>query len=405
MTEQVREATPLSAAELYDIPVTARHAREMGKRALIDGFMVMELTASPCEELRQEMRSRVVEQDDAIDTIIEALERAPVRKSDDKRPIANLAFLGPTGVGKSELAKTLADLMGYGEDGSLIKIDCSSYSNGHEVLTLTGSPPSYVGKEQEPLFSKQRIESGKKVLLFDEVEKGSEKLYDLMLQIMGDGELTLNNGEVVCFRETIIVMTSNLGAKEMSAELSPFSLGFGTKKGLADKKQLDRVATDAFTDFFKPEFINRIHKMPVFHSLTRDGLRHVLEVKMEELNDEYEDEFGARITLTDATRQHLVEIAQKEPHLGARPLVRALEENVQTVFGRYVGGNHIPEGTHVRVYHRDELPEEYRPEGSEPLIFTAKRDAALRKYRPPLEITATSYPTFVRAEEASEHQE
>ena len=248
MTERLAEARALSAVELYDIPVTGRHTREMGRCALIDGFTVMELTESPCEELRQEMRSRVIDQDEAIDTLIEALERAPVRKLDDKRPIANVAFLGPTGVGKSEVAKTLADLMNDAGEEAIIKIDCSNYSQGHEVLMLTGSPPSYVGHTQEPLLSKERVESGRKVLLFDEVEKGSEKLYDLMLQIMGDGELRLNNGQIVSFRDTVVILTSNLGAKEMSAELSPMSLGFGTKKALADKKRLDHVEKKKMPD-------------------------------------------------------------------------------------------------------------------------------------------------------------
>jgi ATP-dependent Clp protease ATP-binding subunit ClpA len=184
----------------------------------------------------------------------------------------------------------------------------------------------------------------------------------------------------------------------MSAELSPMSLGFGRQKKQADKRRLDHVATKEFTDFFKPEFINRLHKMAVFHPLSEVGLGRVLDVKLDDLNTEYEDEFGARITLSQATRAHLVTIAQEQPHLGARPLIRALEENVQTVFGRYIGGGHVPEGTHIRVFHRDELPQEYQPQDDGILVFTAKRDEALRKYRPPLEITAASHPAFVPAE-------
>ena len=391
-----------AAANVLERGTTGRHARELGKRAMVEGFMIMELAQSPFEEIRQEMRSRVVEQDDAIDTIIEALERAPVRKQDDQRPMANLAFLGPTGVGKSEVAKTLADLMDDDGDGAIIKIDCSNYSNGHEVLMLTGSPPSYVGHTQEPLLSKHRVEGSRKVVLFDEVEKGSEKLYDLMLQIMGDGELTLNNGDTVSFRDTVVVLTSNLGAKEMSAELSPVSLGFSGQKKSTSKERLDSVATKQFTDFFKPEFINRLTKMAVFHPLSSEGLGRVLDVKLDDLNVEYEDEHGARITLTNTTREHLVAVAQQEPHLGARPLIRALEEEVQTVFGRYVGAGMVSEGTHIRVFHRDELPEEHQPQDGSTLVFTAKRDESLRKYRPPQAITAATHPALVKAEEATE---
>ena len=414
MTEQHREVViprtetaTLSAAELYEIPTTGRHARDIGKRATFDGFMLMEAARSPYEEMRREIKDSVVEQDDAIDAIIEALERSGARLPHDNRPIANLAFLGPTGVGKSEVAKTLSEVLDY-ENGLLIKIDCSDFSQGHEVMRLVGSPPSYVGREQVPVLAKDRVEDGKVVILFDEIEKGSPELYNLMLQIMGDGQLRLNNGDLVTFRDCVIIMTSNLGAKEMSAELSPLMLGFGNKKAVSDKVKLNSVATKSFTDFFTPEFVNRINKMVVFHPLSAEGLGHVLDVKLRELNHEYRNSFGAKITLTDKTREHLIATAREEPHLGARPLIRALENEVQTIFGRYTGGGYISEGTHVCVFHREELPEEYQPEGDATLVFTAKRDDTIRKYRPPKEvpaITAEAHPAIFKEMAAQQHWE
>ncbi len=388
------------SSELNVTPaIMDRRAQDIGKRAIIDGFMLMDTVRSPFERLRQEIRNRVVEQDDAIDAIIRALERSEVRLPSDQRPVANFAFLGPTGVGKTELAKTLSELLD--EDfGTLIKIDCPNYSNGHEVTNLLGSPPSFVGREQVPIFSKERVENGKTVVLFDELEKGSPALYNIMLQIMDEGELTLNNGEVVSFRDTVLVMTSNLGAKQMSDSLSTTSLGFGGKKPTASKQRLEKVARDAFIEYFKPEFINRLTEMIVFHSLTGEGLGHVLDVKLDLLNAEYENEYGAMLSVTPGTRQHLVEIAQKEAHFGARPLIRALEKDVQTLFGRYTGAGHVTEGTHVRVYHRDELPEEFRPQDDSQLVFTQKKEARLRKYRPPVAIAAQAHPALGISQEA-----
>ena len=393
-------------AELNVTPaIMDRRAKDMGQRALFDGFMVMESVRSPYEDMRDEIRSRVVEQDEAIDTIIEALERSAVRLPSDQRPIANLAFLGPTGVGKTEVAKTLSELIDE-EFGSMIRVDCANFSNGHEVSTLLGSPPSFVGREQVPMFTKDRVETGKTIILFDELEKGSPELYNIMLKIMDEGELTLNNGEEVSFRDTVIIMTSNLGAKQMADSLSTTSLGFGGKKLAASKPRLDKVAKEAFTEFFKPEFVNRITKTVVFHPLTGEGLGRVLDVKLNMLNVEYENEYGALLSVTPGARQHLVDIAQREAHFGARPLIRALENDVQTMFGRYTSAGQVPEGTHVRVYHRDELPEEFHPQDDSPLVFTQKRDESLRKYRPPKALAATAaHPALFKSEEAEVRQE
>lgn len=367
-----------------------RHAKEIGKRALeLDGFMVLEMAKSPYEHVRRELESKVVDQPDAIDAIIEAIERSSVRLDSDHRPLANLAFLGPTGVGKSETAKVLSKRMIEGES-NLIKIDCSSFANGHEVMSLIGSPPSYVGHEQTPYFAKSNVEQPGTVVLFDEVEKGSEKLYNLMLQIMGDGLLRLNNGDLVSFRDTIVILTSNLGAKEMSAQLSPTRLGFTEKDRATDKDGLEKVARRSFTEFFTPEFTNRLNKMVVFHSLGEEALGKVLDVKLAEANEDYERQYGVRISLSEATKSELVSIAAEEPHLGARPLVRALENNVQTTFGRYNTSNVISEGTHIRVVHRNELSDPDVYASDSPFIFTAKADRTIRKQTPPLAIEAAA---------------
>lgn len=222
-----------------------------------------------------------------------------------------------------------------------------------------------------------------------------------MLQIMGDGELRLNDGELVSFRETVVILTSNLGAKEMSSRMTGSPVGFGPEKHATDRKSLEQVATKSFEEYFTPEFVNRINKKVVFHPLSIDGLGKVLDTKLSQANAEYEAQFGARISLSDATRTHLIDIAAKEPHLGARPLVRALEDNIQTTFGRYIGADQIREGTHIRVFHYSEMPIGYNRADNNSLIFTAKHDPSIKRRTPPLELTATFEPYNERVEEAA----
>lgn len=356
----------------------------MGRRALeIDGFMMLSEIESPHESVRNKLKAKVIDQDQAIDSIIEALDRSGTRPDTDHRPIAALGFLGPTGVGKSETAKTLAALLG---DNNLIKIDCSNYSNGHEVTALVGSPPSFVGHEITPMFAKSKVEVPGTVILIDELEKGSNPLFNLLLQVMGDGQLRLNNGEQVSFRQAIIILTSNLGATEMSKQLSATPIGFGQIDRPNDKESLERTARKSFTDFFKPEFTNRIDKLVVFHPLGDAALNKVLDVKLAEANDFYEKQFGVRVSLSEETRSHLVTVAAQEAHLGARPLVRALETNIQPTFGRYAASGMLREGTHVRVVHRNEVPN--APATESPFIFTARRDFTIKKAPPQLAIEA-----------------
>lgn len=364
----------------------------VGKHVLaFDGFVMLDAVDSPFKEVRQGLEAKIIDQQPAVDAILDSIDRIQVRPPDDHRPVATLAFLGPTGVGKSETAKTLPKLLNTNSEkgANLIKIDCSSYSHGHEVTSLVGSPPSYIGREQVPTLAKDKVEVPGTVILFDEIEKGSTALYNLMLQIMGDGQLQLNTGETVNFRNTVIVLTSNLGAKEMSAQLSDTPLGFAAKERSTDKAALEKVALKSFTDFFAPEFVNRLTKMIVFHPLTEEGLSRVLDVKLAEANEHYEKEFGVRMTLSDETRAQLVSIAAREPHLGARPLIRALEDNVESVFGRYNKSGLLPEGTHVRVMHRNEVPQHITASAdTSPFLFTAKPDASIRKYVPPLALPA-----------------
>lgn len=347
----------------------------IGQSAL-EGFTIMETVRSPWEGLRTQLEERIIDQPAAIDSIIDALEGSSVRMPSDKRPIANLAFLGPTGVGKSETAKSLAEFMSEGDN--LVKVDCSDFSHGHEITSLTGAPPSYVGYGNPPIFRKENIEGRRTVVLFDEIEKGSDQLNNLMLQIMEDGELQLKDGQTTSFRDAIIVMTSNLGAREMTSQLSSTSLGFSGPAKQVDTTSLDEVAKRSFGQHFRPEFVNRLSRMVVFHPLGREGLGRVLDAKLTTNNTDYERHLGLRVNISNSTREFLVGIAAEQKHMGARPLVRAMDDHIGTILGRYCGADAIPVGTLVKVFHAEELGVEV-PKGESPLIFASKPDDSIHK--------------------------
>jgi len=372
-------------AEAY-VPRHGSIKQGIGEYAVFDNFAAMDTLDAvqnpKTDRIREELKRCIIGQDAAIDALIEAYDRVPARSAYDQRPVATLAFLGPTGVGKSETAKVLAEFLTEGEANSLIKIDCSNFSHGHEVAALAGPPPGYVGYGQKPILSADKVLDAK-VILFDEIEKGAPELFRLMLQIMGDGQLRLNDGSVANFCNTVIIMTSNLGAKEMSTQLNGANLGFGIPSRRKDKASLEKVATKSFEEYFAPEFMNRINKMVVFHPLEKDAIIQVLDTKMAIANREYESAYGARVILSEGAKGYLADRAMQRPDLGARPLVRALEEDIQTPFGRYYSGGHIPEGTLVAVIHRDELPPGHIDD-DRTLIFLQSYDPTIKKWMPPV---------------------
>lgn len=365
--------------DFREILLSPHHVSELGRRAVYEGFELLGEVESPYMELRGELEARVVDQPAAIDAIISAMEQSHARLDGDNRPIASLAFLGPTGTGKTESARALADSLSAQGEVNLVKIDCSNYSHGHEVATLTGSPPGYVGNNIPPLFDAKRIEKPGTVVLFDEIEKGAPELRDLMLQILDDGKIRMSRGDETNFRDTVVIVTSNLGAAEMAREVSGKNIGFSFNNRQLDAAKVDTVARSSFKKFFRPEFVNRLDDMVVFHPLSEAGLEKVLDVKLQAMSEAYEGEHMARLTLSEAARRHLVETAAREPEFGARPLVRALEKQVQATFGRYLEAGAIAAGTHVHVYHQEEINKQQtdQSEAGPTLVFAARRDASL----------------------------
>lgn len=392
MSAEQGHYTPAQAPSIYESlrqellkPSPLKHP--LGNYALLrshDGFAVMEDIArlegalSPHETLKTELEARIADQPAAIEAIVEAIDRSRMRLEGDERPVATLAFLGPTGVGKSETAKVLADILGEDKFPNLIKIDCSNYSHGHEVAALTGAPPGYIGHERVPLLASARVERPGTVILFDEIEKGSDALYNLMLQITGDGELVTSDGNTTDFSQAVVILTSNLGAREMGKRLDETPLGFTNGRSNPAPEDLEQTATKAFVEHFRPEFINRLDKLVVFHPLSQDGLERVLDKKLSALNKDYENQYGLRLTLSDTVRQHLVAEAAAEPAMGARPLMRALQTNIQSTLGRYYSNGYLPEGTHVRVAHCSEI-DNLDAQDDREFIFTARTDESLHR--------------------------
>lgn len=238
-----------------------------------------------------------------------------------------------------------------------------------------------------PIFSKKNIEKPATVVLFDEIEKGHTDLHDTMLQITDDGLVTLNNGEVVSFRETIIILSSNHGAQEMRQEVRGrrklgFALSGAEPTVSSTNDTIDRVAIERFDRGFKPEFIGRIDAKIVYHPFSEEGMGRLLDAKVQAMNDMYHTEHGVRLSLTDVSRAHLIATGMQSVDYGARPLEKYLKKTIFSDLSRYTESGMVGEGTHVRVFHRDELPDDSRPaELKGEFVYASKSEPWLRKVR------------------------
>ena len=280
-------------------------------------------------KLEEKLHQRVVGQDEAVNAVAKAIRRSRVGLKDPKRPIGSFLFLGPTGVGKTELCKTLAEAM-FGDENAMVRIDMSEYMEKHTVSRLVGSPPGYVGHEEGGQLTEKVRRKPYSVVLFDEIEKAHEDVWNILLQILEDGIVTDSQGRKVDFKNTIIVMTSNVGAKNITADAA--RLGFdGSEKGEKESEEVrfDRIRDAVMADLkrtFRPEFLNRIDEIIVFRQLTEDNIRQIARRML--------DVTGARmaqqgITLA-ADDDAVAELARDgfDPQYGARPLRRAIQSMV-----------------------------------------------------------------------------
>ncbi len=307
--------------------------------------------ANPLDVVERRLRDQIFGQERAIESVIRVLNRARFGFSagNTRRPRATLLFLGPTGVGKTATARALAQLLR--PDGeAFLKIDCSLFSQGHEVSALVGAPPSYVGRDQKPLLNPEIIEQENSVVLFDEIEKGQPELWNLLLQVMEDGEiLLLNGGRRVSFHNSIVVFTTNVGAKEMVDYLDRRTIGFRTPHGdvEATGQQIYQIGFEALQKVFQPEWINRLDEIIAFRPLSSDVLRQVLDRMLRECNEQYLRQ-GVQVSVTTEAREYLLNKGF-DSRFGARPLRQQLLKLIDAPLADLIASGGIPGGSHVVV--------------------------------------------------------
>ncbi|MDF2822186.1 MAG: clpC [Clostridiales bacterium] len=276
-------------------------------------------------KLEDELHKRVVGQTEAVSAIAKAIRRGRVGIKDPKRPIGSFLFLGPTGVGKTELSKALSEAM-FGDENSLIRIDMSEYMEKHSVSKLIGSPPGYVGFEEGGQLSEKIRRKPYSVILFDEIEKAHPDVFNILLQILDDGHITDSQGRKVNFKNTVVIMTSNVGARNI---LEPKKLGFASQVDV--KKDYDTMKTGVMEEvkkLFKPELLNRIDEIIVFHTLSKDEIKEIVSIMIKGLAKRLKDNVGIEIEVSEEAKNHLAD-AGFDLKFGARPLRRAIQSKVE----------------------------------------------------------------------------
>ena len=275
--------------------------------------------------LEKILHERVVGQDEAVTAVAKAIRRGRVGLKDPKRPIGSFLFLGPTGVGKTELAKALADAM-FGSENALIRVDMSEYMEKHSVSKMIGSPPGYVGYEEGGQLSEKVRRNPYSVILFDEIEKAHPDVFNILLQVLDDGHITDSTGRKVDFKNTVIIMTSNAGAQNI---ISPKNLGFASDNSKEHNHAVmkERVMEEV-KSIFKPEFLNRIDETIVFHTLTKENIGSIVDILLASINKRIKEQMNMTIKLDEAARNYIIDNGYDEKY-GARPLKRALQNKVE----------------------------------------------------------------------------
>ena len=296
-------------------------------------------------KLDEHLKARVIGQDEAVSAVSRAIRRGRMGLKDPKRPIGSFIFLGPTGVGKTELCKALAELL-FGDANAMIRIDMSEYMEKHSVSKLIGSPPGYVGFEEGGQLTEKIRRRPYSVVLFDEIEKAHPDVFNILLQVLEDGILTDSQGRRVDFKNTILIMTSNVGASAMTGPVRG-TLGFGGDEStpVSDKARTDARVMEALKSTFRPEFLNRIDDIIIFNRLTEENIRAIAALLLREVEKRVEG-VGIGITFTDEVAA-LMAKEGFDPVYGARPLRRAIVRLIEDAFsgamleGRFTAGDRV----------------------------------------------------------------
>ena len=297
------------------------------------------------QQLESILHQRVIGQDEAVSAVSKAIRRGRVGLKDPNRPIGSFLFLGPTGVGKTELSKALAEAL-FGTQDSIIRVDMSEYMEKHSVSKLIGSPPGYVGYEEGGQLSEKIRRHPYSVLLFDEIEKAHPDVFNILLQVLDDGHITDAQGRKVSFKNTVIIMTSNAGASNI---VSNKRLGFiTTEDPKADYNLMKDHVMSEVRQTFKPEFLNRIDDIIVFHSLTKDDITKIVGIMLNTVNKRIYEQMHIQLKISKTVMSHLAEAGFDEKY-GARPLRRAIQTQVEDGLAEEILSGHIKEGDTVQL--------------------------------------------------------
>jgi ATP-dependent Clp protease ATP-binding subunit ClpC len=296
--------------------------------------------------MEEHLHNRIIGQEDAIVAVSKAVRRARSGLKDPRRPVGVFTFLGPTGVGKTELARALAEFM-FGSDDSLIRLDMSEFMERHTVARLVGAPPGYIGYDDGGQLTEAIRRKPHSVILLDEIEKAHPDVYNILLQIFDDGHLTDAKGRKVDFRNAVIIMTSNLGSDLIRRDTH---LGFSAKldDGKTFEQNYDKMQEKVMEEvkkFFRPEFLNRIDASVVFHALEKEHILKIVDLMLDQVQEEVKDQ-EMTMVVTEAAKAKLAEDGY-DPHLGARPLRRLIQSKIEDklseeiLSGKYVIGDRI----------------------------------------------------------------
>ena len=303
-------------------------------------------------KLESTLHKRVVGQDEAVTAVAKAIKRGRVGLKDPKRPIGSFLFLGPTGVGKTELSKALAETV-FGSEDAMIRVDMSEYMEKHSVSKLVGSPPGYVGYEEGGQLSEQVRRHPYSVILFDEIEKAHGDVFNILLQVLDDGQITDSNGRKADFKNTVIIMTSNAGAQRIMA---PKNLGFITERSAKeDHERMKSHVMEEVKQIFKPEFINRVDGIIVFHTLEKPEQRKIVELLLKELSDRLSKNPGFTLEFSDKVADYVLEKGY-DPQYGARPLRRAIQNELEDFLADEYLEGHIKNNDRILLDINDGKP-------------------------------------------------
>ncbi|MGP1432877.1 MAG: ATP-dependent Clp protease ATP-binding subunit [Catonella sp.] len=300
-------------------------------------------------KLESTLHERVIGQEEAVVAVSKAIRRGRVGFNVSGRPIGSFLFLGPTGVGKTELSKALTEAM-FGSEDSMIRVDMSEYMEKHSVSKMIGSPPGYVGHEEGGQLSEKVRQNPYSVILFDEIEKAHPDVFNMLLQVLDDGRITDSQGRTVSFKNTIIIMTSNAGAQKI---ITPKKLGFKPDDGKeADYKLMKAGVMEEVKRIFKPEFLNRIDETIVFHTLSENELKKIVKIMLKGLAARAKEQMGLSIKFTETAIKHLAKI-DKEADYGARPLARKIKTEVEDLLATEVILGNIKAGDSIKISCKD----------------------------------------------------